>query len=222
MTGEEIMRTQAPVVKVGATAEASIEPDIAIFGIRFGRRCKAQDACATDFASEQQKVKVALERFGVVDDFKTSGYASYAHRTGKRGTIDGYDYVCYGSLEVTRKNNDVGAIWQALAECGTSASIRLHYELKDVHASEDALIRQAVERARSSAETLAEAAGMVLGGVKEIRYRRDNDGFGTICFDAAPPSSPLGDSSMPDFSPEPINIECHVDVDWWLANTASH
>lgn len=205
------------IVKVGASATAMVEPDTAVFGVRFGRRCKSQEACAEDYAAELAKVKAALDSFGLAEELKTSGYCTYAHRTGKKGVVDGYDYGSWGTLKAERANHDVGAIWQALSENVASASIHLSFEIADERAAEDSLIEEAVSRARNSAETLARAAGMLLGGVREIRYQREGDACDRRMFGEAAPSGPARFDERPDFEPEPIEIECHVDVDWWLA-----
>lgn len=62
------------VVKVGATVEDSVEPDLAVFSLRFGKKCKTQRECADDFAAERERVVRALEPFGIADDLGFSGY----------------------------------------------------------------------------------------------------------------------------------------------------
>ena len=64
-------------------------------------------------------------------------------------------------------------------------------------------------------------AGMELAGVKEIRYNRSGDScfWGVARADGC--ATPNGAaSSMPDLHPEPIEVECSVDVDWWLKPSA--
>ena len=163
------------------------------------------------------KVKGALTHFGIAEDLKTSGYCTYAHRTGRKGIIDGYEYGSWGTVKVERERYDVGAIWRAFSECGTSASLGLSFELSDERAAEEALIGDAVSQARRSADALARAAGMLLGGVNGMRYQRAGDAFNPVGFDALPPSGcPVDFDDQPDFDPEPVEIECHVDVDWLL------
>ena len=83
------------------------------------------------------------------------------------------------------------------------------------------MIGSAVAKARLSAEALATAAGMELAGVKEIRYNRSGDScfWGVARADGC--ATPNGAaSSMLDLHPEPIEVECSVDVDWWLKPSA--
>lgn len=116
-------------------------------------------------------------------------------------------------LKVEREGHDIAAIWAALAGRVSTARVNLHFELGD----EDA----AVAKARLSAEALAAAAGMELAGVKEIRYNRSGDScfWDVACADGC--AAPNGAaSSMPDLHPESIDVECSVDVDWWLKPSA--
>ena len=99
--------------------------------------------------------------------------------------------------------------------------MNLHFELSDEDTEERRLIGTAVAKARLSAEALAAAAGMELAGVKEIRYNRSGGSnfWGALCADGC--ATPNGAaSSMPDLHPEPIDVECSVDVDWWLRPSA--
>ena len=212
-------RSPQPIVRVGATAESSVLPDIAPFTISFGNRRKTQQACADDFASEQRKAIDILATFGLSGDLKFSGYSSYAHRAGKKGIIDGYDYSCWGTLRIPRENYDIRAIWQALSDGKLHASLQLTFELEDERPAKDALIDKAVARARHSTETLARAASMELGVVREIRYQGDGRPFIRMCSGSAAPSGAADDG--PEFEPEPIDIECHADADWWLVEPAS-
>lgn len=103
----------------------------------------------------------------------------------------------------------------------STARVNLHFELVDEDAEERRLIGAAVAKARLGAEALAVAAGTELAGVKEIRYNRGGDScfLGAICADGC--ATPAGAaSSMPDLHPEPIDVACSVEVDWWLKPSA--
>ena len=93
----------------------------------------------------------------------------------------------------------------------------IRFELADQRAAEDALIARAVERARGNAETLAAAAGSKLGGVKHISYNSRAASYGrTYCVAACAPDGAPGDSEETVLEPGPIEVECSVDVEWWL------
>lgn len=72
--------------------------------------------------------------------------------------------------------------------------------------------------ARQNAEALAAAAGERLGSVKSISYNHGGSRYAfRVCESGghAPGAAP-DDFPEVDFEPEPIDIECEVDVVWWL------
>lgn len=164
----------------------------------------------------------ALEPFGIADALGFDGYSSYVCTSGRRAVVTGYEYYCSATLKVERGGgHDIAVIWAALAGRVSTARVNLHFELSDEDTEERRLIGTAVAKARLSAEALAAAAGMELAGVKEIRYNRSGGSnfWGALCADGC--ATPNGAaSSMPDLHPEPIDVECGVDVDWWLKPSA--
>ena len=120
-------------------------------------------------------------------------------------------------MRLKRSEHDVSAVWTALAKSAIKATIDVRFSLEDEDAEEAKLLGRAVKKARVSAEALAVAAGKQLGEVRQIRYRRYDGGYA-----AAPAgiyarrSGDTGaDDTLPDLNPEPIEVECSVDVDWW-------
>ena len=71
-------------------------------------------------------------------------------------------------------------------------------------------------KARSSAEALAAASGKRLGEVRQIRYNRPTGGYsypGDFCMERV---AATDSEQLPNLNPEPIEVACSVDVDWWL------
>ena len=95
--------------------------------------------------------------------------------------------------------------------------MNIRFELADERAAEDVLIARAVERARSNAQALAAAAGAKLGGIKHISYNsRPGDCGGVYCAAMGAPDGASGGLGETVLDPEPIEVECSVDVEWWL------
>lgn len=213
-----VMSEERAVVKVSATVKDNIEPDLAVFTIRFGRMRKTQRECADDFAIEKKRVAHVLEPFGLADKLGFSNYSSYACTTGRRAIITGYEYYCSATLKTEREQYDVAAIWMALAGTVSTARVNIRFEIADVDAAEDRLIGKAVAKATRSADALAAASGMQLGNVREIRYRRCGDSHAPdVMFSARRIGHDDSDEDfMPELQPKPIEVECSVDVDWWL------
>lgn len=209
-----------PVVRIGADERALVEPDMVRMTIRFGKRQKTQQDCAEHYVRESALARRALEPLGLDGELTCSGFHSYAHVHHRRGTIEGYDYWATGSLSFRHAEHDVMEVWNTLMSCGMVARVGVDFYLDDRQAAEDALIGRAVERARSRAATLAAATGTRLAGVKEIRYncvRGEYFGFrGDACSARRGRADDFDEDELPSFDPEPVEVECHVDVEWWL------
>lgn len=212
---------KAGFVSVGAEVEDKVMPDRVVFSICFGGSFDTKEACLDDYNADRAKVAAALAPFGLDDELTCRGYTCYARTTRRKATITGYSYRAYGTIAVLLDDIDVAAVWTALNTCGSRADMTVGFDLADQRAAEDALIARAVERARSNAQALAVASGSRLGGVKHISY---NSGLGCmdrLCYAGAgglaleaPAGS--GDFKATVLEPEPIEVECSVDVEWWL------
>ena len=101
------------------------------------------------------------------------------------------------------EKTDVGAVWAALNLCGSHADMDVDFDLYDKQAAEDELIARAV----------------ALAGVKHISYNSYGDsaasGRSYVC---AASAAPMGADETPrvELEPEPIKVECSVDMEWWL------
>ena len=217
MSSKDSATPNKSVVCVNAAVEGYAEPDIAEFSIRFQWHGKSQEECARQYAEDVKRTQEALKPFELENELKVSGYSSYANRSRHGRTITGYEYSARGVLRLKMQERDVSAIWTALAKSAIRGTINVYFSLDDEDAEEAKLIGRAVAKARSCAEALAVAAGKQLGDVRQIRYKRDNDGFiaAAGCLKMCAPSGAKNDG-LPALDPEPVEVECSVDVDWWL------
>ena len=142
---------------------------------------------------------------------KDDGY--YYRRTWR---ADGFEYLSSLSLSLNAPFDRLTDAWGAITSADAMASVSISYEITDEEAAREALMEKAVRRARKKAETLAHAAGMRLGAPVVINYGTDGAGRpARFAMDRipAPTGAPMGEE-LPDFNPEPIEIECSVDVQW--------
>ena len=73
--------------------------------------------------------------------------------------------------------------------------------------------------AHVDAEVLVTVSGAKRGGVKHISYNSYADSASTCrSYVCAASAGPIGEDDMPrvELEPEPIKIECSVDMEWWL------
>ena len=208
-------------VSVGAEIEDEVMPDRVVFSICFGGSFDTKEACLNDYNADRVKVAAALVPFGLDDELTCRGYACYARTTRRKATITGYSYHAYGTIAASIDAVDVAAIWTALNTCGSRAAMSVGFDLADRRAAEDALIARVVKRARNNAQALAAASGSKLDGVKHISYNSQLGSMDRLCYASAADfalGAPAGsaDSKVTVLEPEPIEVECSVDVEWWL------
>lgn len=212
---------KAGYVSVGAEVEDEVMPDRVVFSICFGGGFDTKEACLDNYNKDRAKVAAALAPFGLDAELTCRGYTCYARSTRRRATVLGYSYHAYGTIAAQIDAIDVAAVWTALNTCGSRADMSVDFDLADRRAAEDALIARAVERARGNAQALAVASGSKLGGVKHISYNsrlgeRDSIRYAAPCGAADFSVAGPGDSKATVLEPEPIEVECSVDVEWWL------
>ena len=207
---------EKPVVCVSASVEEQMEPDIAELSVWFEWHGQDQAECAERYAADAKRAKEALEAFGLGEELKLSHYSSYANRRRHGRTSGGFEYSARGSLRIRLNEHNVASIWAALASSEIKASVNVRFSLEDEDAEEAKLLGQAFAKARSSAESLATASGKRLGEVRHIRYNRPADGFCYSDYCHAESVFSPDSAPMPGINPEPIEVTCSVDVDWWL------
>lgn len=212
---------KAGYVSVGAEVEDEVMPDRVVFSICFGGGFDTKEACLDDYNEDRAKVAAALAPYGLDGGLTCRGYSCYARTTRRKATVMGYSYHAYGTIAAPIDAIDIAAVWTALNTCGSRADMGVGFDLADQRAAEDALITRAVERARNNARALATASGSKLGGVKHISYNSRLGDMGCFRYDStrslgleAPEGS--GDFKATVLDPEPIEVECSVDVEWWL------
>lgn len=207
---------ERPVVCVSASIEEQVEPDVAEFSIWFEWHGQDQAECAERYAADTKRAQEALEPFGLSKKLKLSHYSSYVNRRRRGRTTSGFEYSARGSLRIRLAEHDAASVWTALASSEIKASVNVYFSLEDEDAEEAKLLGQAFAKARSSAEALAIASGKRLSEVRQIRYNRPADGYSYSSFRHNEVVFSPEPNSAPDLNPEPIEVTCSVDVDWWL------
>lgn len=209
-----------PVVRVGADVSDEVRPDRVVFTVRFEGRHPSKEECRAAYVEDVGRLRDALIPLGLADEVTTWGYGCYATYRRRKGPGGSYDYYASGALRLALGDADVEAVWDAFAASGVRGGMGVRYELEDEQAARDALLARAVAAARRNAEVLAEAAGMRLGGVVRISHGARDDGWGRYVWDegvcASARRSVDEDGGIPSLEPEPVEVSCHVDVEWLL------
>lgn len=209
-----------PVVRVGADVSDEVRPDRVEFVVRFEGRKPTKEDCRAAYLEDVGRLRDALAPLGLADEVTTSGYGCHATYCRRKGPGGSYDYCARGSLRLPLEGSDVEGVWDALVAAGVRGGMRAHFYLEDEDAAKGALLARAVATARRNAEALAEAAGMALAGVARISHGACDEGWErygwSVCADASARGSVDGCGGVPSLEPEPVEVSCHVDVEWLL------
>ncbi|MEX6505892.1 SIMPL domain-containing protein [Jiella sp. M17.18] len=164
------------VLVVEGTGEASAKPDRARLEFTVLRNGETARAALDEANRAMQSVIDGMRSLGAGDkDLQTAGFTinpQYRYDNGKDGQQKPPEIVGYevrNSLTVTvRDIAKVGAFLDKAVSLGVNQGGDITFDLSDPKAVRDAARKKAVADARSTAEVLAEAAGVKLGLVREI------------------------------------------------------
>ena len=184
---------------VQGTGSVKVESDRA--GISLGVRevdeevLKAQNKVNEKIAA----IIEALKAKGVSgEDISTNGIGIYPNYNYDEGeTIVGY--TAYNTLYLTVKDvNNTGAYVDAAFAAGANSLDYVEFSAADTEAAAAKALTLAVESAREKAQILADAAGVKLGGILEIRDSADTgfDGSGIYAKNAVAEEAAAGTSVL--------------------------
>ncbi|MEF2073328.1 SIMPL domain-containing protein [Consotaella aegiceratis] len=171
-------------ISVGATGEATAQPDMAMTSftvLREGETARAALDAANDAMAE---VIAGMKDLGIeARDLQTSGFSidpQYRQEApsseGTRNPPQIVGYEVRNSLSVrVRDLGQLGTVLDKAVTLGVNQGGNISFLVADSDATEQAARRDAVTKARAAAQTLAEAAGVTLGRVMTI-----NEGGGPV------------------------------------------
>ncbi|WP_182085522.1 SIMPL domain-containing protein [Aureimonas sp. ME7] len=170
---------KAPVparISVSGEGQASAAPDLAVTQLTVMRAAPTA-AEALKAANEAiDGVRGALPSFGVEPrDMQTAGFQiapQYRYDNKPDGTqgpptVTGYEVRNTLSVKV-RDLARLGELLDRAVQLGVNEGGNISFQIEDSSALENAARKSAVEKARASAQALAEAAGLQLGRIVSI------------------------------------------------------
>lgn len=158
---------------VSGRAVVTAAPDIAYVALGVETRNESAQTAAMENAALMDKVLTSLKELGLTEeDFSTSGYNVYSYQQTSRSAPEAEPttwYVVQNRLEITVRDLDrVGEIIDAAIGAGANQVQSVRFDIQDKQAMQLQALENAVKQARMKAQTLAEAAGVTLGGIKVI------------------------------------------------------
>lgn len=154
-------------ISVTGVGQVDVSPDEATINFGVETSAPTSEEAARLNAEQMQRVVAALVAAGIPrDEIETRNFSVYPEYVsddrGENPRVRGYRVTNQVSVE-TRRLDDVGALIDAGLAAGANRIDGISFGLSDPQAAEADALREAVQRARASAETLAQALGVPLG-----------------------------------------------------------
>jgi uncharacterized protein len=165
-----------PRVTVVGEGEARAAPDLAVTNLTVLRAAETAEAAVTDANGAIAAVTDAVREMGIEDrDVQTGRFSitpQYRYENRQDGTSAPPELVGYevrNTLTVRVRDLDrLGDLLDRAVELGVNEGGDIAFQIEDPSSLQNDARRQAVERARASAEALAEASGLSLGRIIRI------------------------------------------------------
>ena len=158
-------------IVVSGTGRVAVEPDVADLRLGVAMARPTVDAARADAATAMSAILASIKGAGVTaTDIRTtlvSVQPHYDYRDGKAPLLTGYELA--NTVEVTiRDLGTLGGVIDGSLTAGATSMDGLSFRLEDPIDAERAARLAAMAQARARADTLAEAAGVVIAGVGEV------------------------------------------------------
>lgn len=222
-TPTQPMRT----ISVSGNGMVSVRPDIAVVTVGVQTEAAEAGAAFTQNGQQMQGVIDALQASGVIsDDIQTQTIQLQPQTpmpapnqpppagqiAGSTETITPTGYIASNLVEVRVRNlANLGSLLDSLTTAGGNRIQGIRFEISDPAAAVDSARQIAWQNARSSAERLAQLAGVTLGPVDQISE------FSSPPAASAPVAEMrLADSTTP-VSPGTQQVTVNLQVVWALS-----
>ena len=160
-----------PQIAVTGRGEVKVSPDRATIQVSVQTRAVSAAAAASENATKQQSVLMALRTLGLQNDqLSTINYNVYPeqrYEQGKEPVIVAYN-VTNTILVDVRTLNQVGPVIDAALSHGANMIASLQFYASNTETARRSAIATAIEKARADAEAAARAAHGSLGSLLEI------------------------------------------------------
>lgn len=185
----------ARVLKVSASAEQRVPPDLAIVRLGVTARGTSAGAVTKATSASLQRVIEAVRKTGV-EELQTEPVR--VTRNPPRPTSDAPQqppFVAQQSIEVrTRDLDRVGVLIEEAVAAGANEVRGPSFTLADPSTARRAAVADAVRDARATAQAIATAAGVAIGDLQRIEHAGAGAPLplsrNTLSAEAAPPTEP--------------------------------
>lgn len=154
-------------ISVSGVGEVEVSPDEATLNFAVETSAATSEEAARQNAQQMEQVIAALVAAGIPRaEIETRNFSVYPEYVtddrGENPRVRGYRVTNNVSVE-TQRLDDIGALIDAALGAGANRMDGISFGLSNPQAAEAEALREAVQSARASAETLAQALGVPLG-----------------------------------------------------------
>jgi len=172
-TAQETEQPPIRTINVTGSAKVQLTPDIVYISI--GVHTENENASKALNSNNNQATKVieAVKAQGVdPKDIQTTNFSIYpSQQYGPNGEMLGLKYVVDNTVYVTLRDiSKIGDLLGAATEAGANTISGILFDVADKSAAQSEARKNAVADARTTAEELAQAAGVTLGPIQSINF----------------------------------------------------
>lgn len=206
-------------LQVTGTAVVTAAPDTAHISLGVETRDASAEQAAQENAKRMAQIMMALKEMGLTDrEISTSGYNIYSYNQtlnrGTEGETTVTTYQVQNRIEITTKNLDqVGKIVDAAVKAGANQVQGIRFDLADKQELQLKALANAVKQAHTKAETMAEAAGVVIGGLVTM-----NEDYGTYApmYDTMVMRAQSVGNVETSITPGDVEVSARVTMVFWF------
>ncbi|MFC6989652.1 SIMPL domain-containing protein [Haloplanus sp. GCM10025708] len=208
--------SETPTISVSANGDAAAEPNLAVIQVSVEARADSADAARARVADDVSRMRAALGEAGVPDDAVTTATfhisPEYDHSDADRELL-GYRAVHAFAIEVTPDR--AGEIVDVSVGNGATAVEGVRFTLTDDRRAElrQQALTQAMNAARTDADTIASAADVEVTGVKTASTSAQFVPY----FESRDVASGGGAGGSTVVEPGPVTVSASVSVTYTAA-----
>lgn len=219
------------IIRVTGRGKISVKPDQIRLMMDLSDRRTSYEETMKASSEQVEQMKDLFEKLGFDrKDLKTTHfdidtrYESYEARdkSWKRRFI-GYEFTHNLKIEFDADNEILGRVLYALSRSAVKPEFRIVYTVKDMEASKNQLLANAIADSKEKAEVLTKAANVTLGEIASIDYS-----WGEVDFTISPMNRMLEPMALEeccmskesydmDIEPDDIDVSDTVTVVWKIS-----
>lgn len=168
----------ARTINVQGNGEVQVAPNTATLQIAVESNApQANEAVMENAKQMNQVVNTLKKQLGKDDTLSTGRYnltPVYQYdQTKRESVLTGYQATNY-VVVTTKQLNELGKLLDSVAQAGANRIDSLQFNHDKIDQYQQEALKSAVADAKQTAELLAEAAGVDLGGVQQIQPQQNN------------------------------------------------